>query len=309
MPFPSDEELMKTAGALVEQLQAIFGKHPGFRPAHAKGELYSGTFVPSVKAKELSIAPHFTNAETPVLVRFSNSTGIPNIPDTDPNADPRGIGIRFMIGERKHTDIVAHSVPAFPTRTGEEFLELLQHLAAGTVGDYLGTHPSALAFVQTPKPPPASFATQQYWAVNAFKLIDSAGKATFIRYHVAPEAGVQTLDDEIVKEKDPNYLQEEIKTRLTQGPVSFKILAQIAADDDVTDDNTVHWPESRPVVELGSFKLNAIVPDSAAKMKYIIFDPIPRVQGVEPSDDPLLEMRAALYLISGKQRRAAEVSS
>jgi catalase len=243
------------------------------------------------------------------LVRFSDGTGIPNIPDTDPNADPRGIAIRFMIGERKHTDIIGHSVPAFPTRTGEEFLELLQYMAAGTVADYLPTHPSTLAFVQTPKPPPVSFATQQYWAVSAFKLIDSAGKATFIRYHFAPDAGVQVLDDEVVKEKGPNYLQEELKTRLAGGPVSFKIFAQIAADDDVTDDNTVHWPDTRPVVELGSFKLDAIVPDSAAKMKYIIFDPIPRVQGVEPSNDPLLEMRAAIYLISGKQRRAAEFSS
>lgn len=32
MPFPNDEELMKTAAALVAQLQAIFGPHPGFRP-------------------------------------------------------------------------------------------------------------------------------------------------------------------------------------------------------------------------------------------------------------------------------------
>jgi catalase len=42
------------------------------------------------------------------------------------------------------------------------------------------------------------------------------------------------------------------------------------------------------------------------EQKYIIMDPIPRVQGIEPSDDPLLELRAALYLISGRQRRAAE---
>jgi len=296
---------MKTAGALVEKLQSIFGKHPGFRPAHAKGELYSGVFTPSAKAKELSIAPHFSAPETPVFVRFSDSTGIPNIPDTDPNANPRGIGIRFQLGERKHTDIIAHSTPFFPTRTGEEFLEVLGHLASGTIGDYLPTHPSALAFVTAPKPAPVSFGTQQYWAVSAFKLIDSTRKATFIRYHVVPEAGVQTLDDEVVKEKDANYLQEELKTRLAGGPVAFKILAQIAADDDVTDDNTVHWPESREVVELGSFKVEAVVPDSAEKQKYIIFDPIPRIEGVEPSDDPLLEMRAALYLISGKQRRAA----
>jgi catalase len=32
MPLPSDEELVKSAGDVVAQLQAIFGKHPGFRP-------------------------------------------------------------------------------------------------------------------------------------------------------------------------------------------------------------------------------------------------------------------------------------
>jgi catalase len=37
----------------------------------------------------------------------------------------------------------------------------------------------------------------------------------------------------------------------------------------------------------------------------VIFDPIPRVEGVEASDDPLLEMRAAVYLVSGRGRRAA----
>lgn len=116
---------------------------------------------------------------------------------------------------------------------------------------------------------------------------------------------MQTLDDEVVKEQSANYLQDEFKTRLAEGPISFKIAAQVAADGDVTDDNTVHWPENREVVELGTFKLDSVVEDSDAKMKYIIFDPIPRVAGVEPSDDPLLEMRAALYLISGKQRRAA----
>lgn len=40
------------------------------------------------------------------------------------------------------------------------------------------------------------------------------------------------------------------------------------------------------------------------QQKHIIFDPIPRVEGVEASDDPLLEMRASIYLVSGKQRRA-----
>jgi len=305
MPLPSDEELVKSAGDVVAQLQAIFGKHPGFRPAHAKGEILSGVFTPSAEAKKLSTAPHFNHPSTPVWVRFSNSTGIPNIPDTDDNADPRGIGIRFLLGDRKHTDIVAHSTPTFPAQTGQGFLEFLQALAGGTIGEYLGSHPSALAHVQYPKPAPESYGSEQYWGVTAFKLIDTAGKETFIRYHVVPEAGVKTLEKEAWKAKDSDYLQKELKERLDKGPISFKILVQIAEDGDVTNDATVHWPESRPVVELGVIKLDAIVPDNAKEQKYIIYDPIPRVEGVDVSDDPLLEFRAAVYLISGRQRRAA----
>jgi len=308
MPFPTDEKLMQTAKDLVATLQGIFGTPPGFRPAHAKGILLKGTFTPTPEAGKLTNAPHFTAPSTSIWVRFSNSTGIPQIPDTDGNADPRGIAIRFNLGDekrRKHTDIICHSTPFFPTRTGEGFLQFLQALKAGTIGEFLGATPSALAFVQAPKPAPISYATQEYFSVTAFKLIDSAGKATFIRYHIVPTLGVQTLSPEEVAAKDSEYLQTDIKSRAESGPISFKILAQVAEEGDVTDDATVHWPETRKVVDLGTVKIEGVLDDNAKEQKNIIFDPIPRIEGVEPSDDPLLEMRAALYLWSGKQRRAA----
>ena len=71
------------------------------------------------------------------------------------------------------------------------------------------------------------------------------------------------------------------------------------------DDTTIHWPESSRLFELGTLKLTALVADDAEEQKKIIFDPIPRVDGIEPSDDPLLELRAAVYLISGRRRRTA----
>lgn len=141
--------------------------------------------------------------------------------------------------------------------------------------------------------------------MTALKLIDAEGKATFIRYHIVPEAGVSTLSADEAKDKDPNYLHKELTERLAAGPISFKIKAQVAAEGDVTDDATVHWPADRQVVELGTVTVDSVLPDNAKEQKHIIYDPIPRVQGVEPSDDPLLEMRAAVYLISGKERRAA----
>lgn len=61
----------------------------------------------------------------------------------------------------------------------------------------------------------------------------------------------------------------------------------------------------RKVVDLGTLQIEKAVLDDAKEQKNVIFDPIPRVDGVEPSADPLLELRAAIYLLSGRERRAA----
>ena len=74
-----------------------------------------GTFTPTEAAKALSKAQHFNEPSTPVIARFSSSTGLPQIPDNDPNANPRGFAIRFMLAEtprRVHTDIVGMLSPA-----------------------------------------------------------------------------------------------------------------------------------------------------------------------------------------------------
>jgi catalase len=125
MPLPTDEKILALSDAVLQKFEMLFGVHPGFRPAHAKGIMLDGTFTPSPGAAALSKAPHFKAPSTPVTVRFSNATGIPVIPDNDSNADPRGCAIRFHLGERVHTDIVAHSTNAFPARTGQDFLDFL----------------------------------------------------------------------------------------------------------------------------------------------------------------------------------------
>lgn len=237
------------------------------------------------------------------------ATGLPNLSDSDANAQPNGIGLRFQLAtepRRKHTDIVAHSVDGFPGSNGDDALSVFQALKEGTIESYIGEHPKALAFVQLPKPFPESFATQHFFSVNAFKLVDSEGKGTFVRYRIVPPAGFKALSEEQVKEKGENYLFDGVPKLLEAGPIVYKLTAQVAEEGDVTDDSAVHWPEDRKIVELGTVSLEGLVEDNAAEQKYIIFDPIPRdVPGVEPSADPLLDVRAAIYLISGRERRAA----
>ena len=317
MPLPTDEKLLALANDLIAQFDAIFGMHPGFRPAHAKGTMLRGTFEASAEARSLTKAPHIERASLPVVVRFSNSTGLPLVPDNDPNANPRGMAIRFMLAEHKHTDIVAHSTDGFPTRTGDEFLEFLRALAATDLSKpsdpanpnplekFLGAHPAALKFVQTPKPAPTSFAREAYFGVTAMGFINQDGVRQFGRYRIVPMAGEEHYDDAAVAKREANYLFDEIGKRVAAGPIRFKVMAQLANPEDVVDDATIHWPEDRRVVELGTITLTEPMADNAKEEKQIIFDPIPRVDGIEPSNDPLLEWRAAIYLISGRRRRTA----
>jgi catalase len=287
--------------------------HPGFRPAHAKGFMLTGTFTSAPEAAALTRAPHITRDTTPVTVRFSNSTGLPLIPDTDPNANPRGFAIRFNLAEHVHTDIVGHSTDGFPAKNGQEFLELLRAIAAtdpskpspSPIEVFLGSHPKALEFVQAPKPCPSSFARETYYGVTAMRFINKEGVSRYGRYRITPDAGNDHLDDATTKSKAENFLFDELTERIASGPISFQVLAQVADNDDVADDATVHWPEKRPLVHLGKIVLADAVPDNAHEQKKIIFDPIPRVDGIEPSDDPLLELRAAIYLLSGRRRRQA----
>ncbi len=314
MPLPNDERVVALANDLLQAFEQIFGPHPGFRPAHAKGLMLTGTFSPAPQAKSLTNAPHMTRPSTPVTVRFSNSTGLPEIPDSAPDANPRGFAIRFNLAEHVHTDIVSHSTDGFPTRDGYQFLEFLRAVAASgpdvpspkPVEKFLGSHPSALAFVQAPKPFPTSFATDTYFGVTAFAFTNESGQTKYGRYRIVPETGNSYLTSEQVAALSPNYHYDELAQRVAKGPIRFRIDAQVAADGDTVDDATIHWPESREQVQLGTLELDNVVPDSAAQQKHIIFDPIPRVDGIAASADPLLELRAAVYLISGRRRRATQ---
>jgi catalase len=313
MPLPTDEKLIALSNDLLKQFDTIFGLHPGFRPAHAKGIMLTGTFTPSPDAVSLTRTPHITRESTPVTVRFSNSTGLPLLPDNDPNANPRGLAIRFNLAEHVHTDIVSHSTDGFPTRTGQEFLEFLRAVAASDpskpspspIETFLGTHPAALAFVQTPKPSPSSFARESYFGVTAFCFTNKEGVSRYGRYRIIPDAGVERLDDATTRSKGANFLFDELTQRIAAGPISFQILVQVANDKDVVDDATIHWPEDRRLIQFGKIVLTALVPDNLPEQKKIIFDPIPRVEGIGPSGDPLLDLRAAIYLLSGRRRRQA----
>jgi catalase len=317
MPLSTAEKVLKLGRDVIAAFdKANGGVHPGFRPAHAKGVLLTGTFAPAAGASSLTRASHVARPSTPVTVRFSDFAGVPTVADNDPQgAGPRGCAVRFHLAEHAHTDIVAHSVDGFPSRTAEEFLEFLDALIAtdpagphpNAIERFLGTHPAALAFVQAPKPIPTSFAREAFFAVSAFELTNAQGARRFGRYRIQPVAGTEYLTDAEAAARGANFLVDEIRQRVSREPVKLRIVVQLAEDGDVTDDATVRWPETRSQVAFGEVTLGDVAKNEAAEQRRIIFDPIPRVDGIAASADPLFEPRANIYLMTGRRRRSAGV--
>lgn len=309
-PAPSDALIRD----LLASFDAVFGLHAGFRPVHAKGIMCAGTFTPSPAAAKLTRAPHVTRPSTHVIVRLSNFAGIPEIPDNHAEAaSPRGMAIRFYLDEHVHTDIVAHSADGFPVRTAEEFLEFNRAIAASPpttphptpIEAFLGAHPAALRFVQLLKPIPTSFARESFFAVSAMRFTNAEGRSQFGRFRIRPAAGNEFLSNEDAAKQSANFLVDELTERIKREPVIYRISVQLAAPGDEVNDATVHWPDTRDELEFGTVTLTERVNELEPEKRKIIFDPIPRVDGLDPSDDPLFEVRAALYLLSGRRRRSA----
>jgi catalase len=290
------------------------GVHPGFRPVHARGVMCSGTFTPSPEAGKLTRAPHAVGPSTPVTVRFSLTSGIPTAADNDPEAaSPQGVAIRFHLGDHVHTDIIGHSHNGFPVRNGEEFLELFRAVVASGPGApnpppivaFLAAHLAAKTFVEASKPIPASFARQAYFAITAFKFTNWTGQSRFGRFRLRPEAGTEFLSAERAAQKTTDFLAAELSARLAQGPAAFRVLVQLAEEGDVVTDATSLWPESRPLVDFGTLVLRERVDELSPERRMIIFDPVPRVDGIDSAGDPLTAVRSDIYLLSGRRRRAA----
>ena len=296
---------------VIDALNAIFGSHPGYRPVHAKGVICEGTFRASAEARALTRAPHMQGSPVPLLVRFSDFSGIPAVRDGDPTASPRGMAIRFQLQGGRSTDIVAHSYNGFPARDAAEFLAFLRALASSgpSVGKptpldtFLADHPAAKLFVETPKPIPQSFATESYYPVDTFQFINRDGRRQPGRYRVVPIAGERHLQASEAANVPSNFLFDELRQRLQSNPVQFQLVVQLPADADPIEDPTLPWPEDRQQKEFGILTITKLSADSSSVERSLGFDPARLTDGIEPGD-PLIEVRSAVYAIATRRRGA-----
>ncbi len=293
----------------VDTMNQLWGKHPGMRANHAKGVVTEGTFTPTRTAATISKADIFAGKTIPVTVRFSDSTGLPTLPDGSPPANPHGMAIKFHPSATEEVDVVTNSLAFFPVATGEDFLTLLQALAASgpdapkpTKADqFIAAHPAvpaAFGSVSTP----SSFAHETYNGVDAFIFVDKAGNRQPFRFKIVPVAGTVHLPPDKAAKLAPDFLVDELPARLKKGKVSFRLMAQLAKPGDQTKDPTQPWPADRKVVDLGTITLTKAAADNVKAQKELRYLPNRLTAGIEVSDDPLIDARVRAYVISFGRR-------
>ncbi|MCJ2033579.1 catalase family peroxidase [Methylobacterium sp. J-068] len=294
------------AKGIVAAFDAIFaGPHASMRAVHGQGVLCEGTFTAGASAKSVSHAVHFQGTAVPVVVRFSNFSSLPARADGDPSGSPRGMAIKFILPDGEDTDIVAHSYNGFPAGTPEDFLGFLKAVGAKdpqVLAAFLETHPAAKNFVDAPKPTPASFATEAFYGVDAFRFINAAGVEQYGRYRIEPVAGQVHLSASDAAKRAPDFLSQDLAEQLKISPAEFRLLLQLPAPGDPIHDGSVAWAENRAIVEVGTITLRTLTSGPEATDQPLFFTPLNLVSGITSSDDPLLAARTRAYRISFERR-------
>ncbi|HEX6312631.1 MAG TPA: catalase family peroxidase [Acidimicrobiia bacterium] len=293
-------------------MEAVTGRHPGARAAHAKGTLCSAAFTPGPEAAGLSRAAHFRGPAVRAHVRFSNGSGDPGAPDFEAR-EGRGMAVKHYLPDGSRTDAIGITLPAFFVNTVEGFLDFVRARtpdpATGepdpaAIAEFIGAHPEALtaAGAVLAATPPESYLRCAYNSLHAYRFVDGDGVARFVRYRWEPEEGEASLDPDEAEQRGPDYLQQDLADRLERGPVGFTVVAQIAEPGDPVADPTAVWPDERRRVGLGRLEITGLAHDRERDGDVLVFDPTRVTDGIELTDDPILRFRSDAYAESVLRR-------
>lgn len=302
-----------TPQRIVDGLQANGGLHPGYRRNHAKGVCVGGYFESNGAASAYSTAMVFAAGRTPVVGRFAIPGGNPHAPDG--GTPVRSLALRFNLSNGQQWRTGMNNSPVFVVATPETFYE--QVLASrpdpasgkpdpARVAAFFAAHPETAAFRAWAKSvkPSASFATDSYYSLNAFYLVDASGERHAVRWRVVPDA--RDEGGSAPNTGDSDYLTQDLQQRLAAGPQRWHLLVTLASPGDPTNDATKAWPSDRQTIDAGTLVIDSEQAQDSGSCRDVNYDPTILPDGMRISDDPLLPARSAAYADSYLRRTSEE---
>lgn len=286
------------------------GSQPGFRKNHAKGVVVTGYFESTGAGSQISRAAVFRSGRTPVQGRFSLGGANPTAPDSP--GTPRGLGLAFGFPGREQWRTAMINLPVFPVNSPQGFYDQMSSSkvdpATGkpdpsAAARFQAAHPETVAATALIKkdPPTSGFGDSFFRGLNAFYFVDDAGTRTPVRWTLAPVAPPSAP---VAPSAGPNPLFDAVVRQLRSGPLRWQLLITVGTPDDPTDDASLPWPADRRVIDTGTVTLDAVHSDAPGNARDITFDPLVLPNGIEPSDDPLLSARSAVYAASFRLRES-----
>lgn len=297
------------------------------RIVHARGSGAHGVFEATDDISDLSKAAVFTKGEkTEVFARFSTVAGGAGSVDTP--RDVRGFAVKFYTREG-NWDLVGNNIPVFFIQDAIKFPDLVHAVkmeansgypqagsAHDTFWDWASLMPESthmLMWAMSDRTLPRSLRMMEGFGVHTFKLVNAAGKASFVKFHWRPKLGIQsTIWDEALKLQaaDNDYHRRDLFEAIDTGAFPQWDLAIQVFDEefanaqpyDVLDATKLIPEEDVPLRVIGTMTLNRNVDNFFAETEQVAFLPTNVPPGIDFSNDPLLQGRLFSYLDTQNSR-------
>src|SRR5690242_7160591 len=286
------------------------GEPLGHRRNHAKGICFTGHFEANGAGSALSSAQVFARGQYPALGRFNLATADPNAADATVRVRGMGLSISTPDGQEWRSAMI--DAPIFPVSTPQVFYQLLLASASkdpNAMQTFAAAHPEIAAFGAWAKSAPwtGSYAEERYNGLNSFVFTNGSGAETTVRWSLLPAAQAVPVSADDLAKRGPDFLEQEIVTRVRGGPLRWTMMVTVANPGDPTADPSKAWPEDRRVVEVGALVVQQIEDERNGPCRDINFDPTVLPAGMRTSDDPFPAARSSAYAKS-YDRRTAEAS-
>jgi catalase len=299
-----------TPARIVNTLEEVNGRHPGFRRNHAKGVCVSGYFNSNGRGTELSKASVFQPGRMPVIARFSLSGGQPEAADAPDTV--RGLAILFTLPDGEEWRTAMINLPVAPFRTAEGFTDLVLASAPdpatgkpdpARMQGFFARYPESAKAMELigSQPLSSGFENSRFNSLSAFRFINAAGSVAWVRWSVAPvqpEPVATTRLDGTNK----NWLFDALIASIHSQPLAWHLIVTVAQAGDPTDDATIPWPADRRQIDVGTLTIDRVESEDTSPARDINFDPLVLPNGIAASDDPLLSARSAVYSQSFTRR-------
>ena len=303
LPITAQADAFETAENAMQAFEDVFGVTTGKRRNHTKGYCITGTFQRvDDQILNYSNSPIFTEAAT-FLGRVSHKGGKSNPPD-DVFGD-YGLAFEIETASGDFHIMNMNTEDFFPVPTAEEFVALMQAKAQGSeaVAAFAQNSPELRAHKAYHKARDKTLRPYEgaiYNSINSFYLVDDADNRTAVRWSFVP-AG----QHDIVLETNPSFFFENIQENLSRGEVAWDMVITIAnPGDDILNPASL-WEGDHTQVTAARLVVETALREEDSTCGEMNFDPLILSDGFEPTEDPMLEVRSAVYAI-GVSRRLSE---